>query len=543
MRQTCLAVLSVTGLLLALPATVVDAGVYGGTIKSIAPGTRRFVVQFRTGRTKTFQFHESSTVKVEGKKSRFEQLRPGMRVLVVTSSGIRVARISAKAGSTASGTSGRAVTKSKPRRETDDAPRNTPNRPRSSPSTSGRTEPRQTRQARVTTAPGEWPQFRGADRSNRSPETGLLTSWPADGPPVAWQARGIGEAYSSVSLADGLVFTMGNAGGEERIFALSAVDGREVWSTRSDRAYTEGQGNGPRGTPTVAGGRVFALGANGQLTCADARSGRVHWQKNILQEFGGSNITWGISESVLVDEDRVICTPGGSGATVVALRVSDGSPVWRTRVPGNPQAGYASPIVIEPGGVRQYVVFTSRSVVGIRASDGEGLWGDDSSANGTANCATPLYADGFVFSASEYNTGGSLLQLTSRGNSTSMRRMYHTDDMKNHHGGMVEIDGYVYGSNGAVLTCLELRTGRMAWRNRSVGKGAVVYADGHVYLRSESGPVALFEATPEGYREKGRFSPPGRSGRPAWSHPVIAGGRLYLRDMDQLVAFDLRADR
>ncbi|MCA9115234.1 MAG: PQQ-binding-like beta-propeller repeat protein [Planctomycetaceae bacterium] len=513
-------------LILLLSPAALPAGVYGGTIKSVSPGTQRIVVEFRSGKTKTFQLRSGSSVKVGSKAAELDQLKPGMRVTVVTTSGDTIDRITARAAS---------PSRPKPR------PRSTPKEDSPRPkSGTGATVSRRNDNA---AAPGEWPQFRGADRSNRSPETGLLTSWPDNGPPIAWQTKGIGEAYSSVSVAGGLLYTMGNVGGEERVFALDADSGREAWSIRSGPAYTDGTGNGPRGTPTIADGRVFALGGNGQLTCADARSGRVHWQKNILQEFGGSNITWGISESVLVDGDRVICTPGGRGATVVALKVSDGSPVWRTAVPGNPKAGYASPIAIEPGGLRQYVIFTSQSVIGVRASDGEGLWGDDSSSNGTANCATPLYVDGHVFSASEYGTGGSLLQLSTRGNSTSMRRVYHTDDMKNHHGGMVEVDGYLYGSNGAVLTCLELRSGRTAWRDRSVGKGSVVYADGHIYLRSENGPVALFEATSAGYREKGQFSPTGRSGKPAWSHPVIAGGRLYLRDMDNLVAFDLRASR
>ncbi|HUG94127.1 MAG TPA: PQQ-binding-like beta-propeller repeat protein, partial [Planctomycetaceae bacterium] len=231
------------------------------------------------------------------------------------------------------------------------------------------------------------------------------------------------------------------------------------------------------------------------------------------------------------------------GATVVALNKANGRPLWRSQVPGNPQASYASPIVIEAAGVRQYALFTSRATIGVRANDGRFLWSDEAAANGTANCSTPVFHQGHVFSASGYGTGGALLKLTAGRGGVSAERVYKTNEMKNHHGGMVVVDGYLYGSNEAILTCLELLTGNVKWRERSVGKGSVTSADGMIYLRSESGPVALVEATPDGYRENGRFDQPQRSGASAWPHPVVAAGRLFLRDQDLLLCYDVTDSR
>lgn len=392
----------------------------------------------------------------------------------------------------------------------------------------------------VAGAPGDWPTFRNSLRDNKSPDTNLLDEWPTGGPPQTWSVSGLGEGYSSVSIVGDLIYTMGNLNGSEYIIALNRTDGSIAWKTENGRAYLDGTGNGPRGTPTVANGLVYGLGGNGALSCLDARTGDVKWQKNILSEFGGSNITWGISESVLVDDGKVICTPGGSRGSVVALDAASGRPAWVSRIPGNPKAGYASPVIAQVGRVKQYVVFTASGIAGIRASDGKPMWGQNKSSNSTANCATPLVIGNTVFSSSDYGTGAELVELTSRGNSTSSRLVYHTRDMKNHHGGMVHLDGYVYGSNADILACVNLKTGRPAWRERSM-KGAIVYADGKILFRHENGTVVWLKANPRSYQELGRFSQPDRSRRPAWAHPVILDGTLYLRDMDNLLTYSLRS--
>lgn len=336
---------------------------------------------------------------------------------------------------------------------------------------------------------------------------------------------------------------MGNTRQGESVIALDLETGREVWSTPTGgQPYRNGMGNGPRGTPAVDGDRVYALGGTGQLVCLDAETGRKHWDGNILSAYDGQNIGWGISESVLVDGENVICTPGGRQATMVAINKITGRASWTALVPSAPKAAYSSAIPVEVGGVRQYVNFTHNGTVGIRASDGNVMWGQQEGSNGTANCSAPLFHDGHVFVASGYGTGGALFRLTSNGGQTRSSRVYSNQDMKNHHGGMVVVDGYLYGTDEGTLKCINMITGRMAWRGRSVGKGSVTYADGHVVLRSENNGVALFEASPREYIEKGRFDQPQRSSAKAWAHPVIADGKLFLRDMDTLLAFDVKAN-
>ena len=385
----------------------------------------------------------------------------------------------------------------------------------------------------------DWNQFRGPNRDNLCLETGLANQWPQGGPPRLWTATGLGEGYSAVAIVGDLIYTMGNVDGGEHIIAIDKATGRIVWKARNGNEYREGQGNGPRGTPTVVNGKVYALGGNGDLSCVDASTGQVLWHRNILSDFGGSNITWGISESVLVDGNSVICTPGGNKGTVVSLNAETGRTIWASRVPEQPKASYASPVIATVGRIKQYVVFTSKGIVGIRAQDGQPMWGQNKSSNDTANCATPLIIDNFVFSSSDYGTGAELVELNSRGRATTARLVYHTRDMKNHHGGMVFHEGHVYGSNGDILACVNVRTGQPTWRERSK-KGSVVYADGKIVFRNEGGEVNLLAARSDSYQELGSFYQPDRSGRPAWSHPVIADGRLYLRDQDKLLTFDLK---
>jgi outer membrane protein assembly factor BamB len=383
-----------------------------------------------------------------------------------------------------------------------------------------------------------WPQFRGPNRDNISLEKGLLEKWPEGGPKVAWQQSGLGDGYSSVSISHGKLYTMGNQGDNEVVLAFDDSTGKPLWSTKTGgQAYREGQGNGPRGTPTVDDDRVYALGASGDLVCVGADKGEVVWQKNILNEYGGNNIVWGISESVLIDGNNLICTPGGREATMVAIDKMTGRNVWSSHVDGSPQAAYSSPIVVEYQGDRFYVNFIHSAVIAIRAKDGHLLWGNKESANETANCSTPLYSDGLIFTASGYGRGAAMFRLNKGG----MPKLgYTSKEMVNHHGGMVLLDGYVYGFDEQILKCIDLKTGKPVWKDRSVGKGSLTYADNHLYLRGENGKVALCLASTKGYEETGRFEPPNRGERPAWAHPVVCGGKLYLRDLDSLIVYDVK---
>lgn len=523
---------------LSATATAAFADVFSGTVLSYSASTGRLVVKSTTKKTtRQFRVAKSVRVSLDGKSSSLFRVKPGQSVSVFAS-GSNATRLivrSPKTGSSTSTTKPKTTGTTRPT-----TPGSTPSPTRTTPS---RTTPGTTDSGSKdsTSSASPWPGYRGPNRDNKSPDKGLLTSWGSQGPEPAWMATGLGQGYSSVAMAHGKIFTMGSIGGDEMVIAVDGRNGDRAWATRNGNTRQDGTGNGPRGTPTVDGDRVYALGANGDLSCLDAHTGRSIWRKNILQEFGGRNIQWGISESVLIDGEKLICTPGGSRATMVALNKTTGRPIWTSNVPGNPAAAYSSPIVFEVGGVRQYATFVQNGVVGIRARDGQPMWGQRESANGTANCSSPVFFNNTVFSASGYGKGGALFQLQSRGGTTSSRAVWETNKMKNHHGGMVEVDGFLYGCDEQILTCINLRTRAIAWQSRSVGKGSLTFADGHLYVRSEGGPVALVEANPQRYVEKGRFEQPQKSGRNTWAHPVVADGKLFLRDQDRLLVFNVKA--
>ena len=385
----------------------------------------------------------------------------------------------------------------------------------------------------------DWPQWRGPDRSGLSKETGLLSQWPRSGPTVAWSAAMLGAGYGSIAVQGDRVYVQGMRNNQSVVSVLNRADGKVVWVRVLGPAGNNDRGPGPRSTPTIDGDRVYALSEIGDLACLRAADGMVIWQRNILKEFKGENPNWLLSESPLIDGDHVIVTPGGRGAGVVALDKMSGKTVWVSKELSD-GAGYSSPIVADVGGVRTIMTFTADAGVGLRASDGKLMWRNSSASNGTANIATPVYSDGKVFFTSSYGAGGALLGLKASGNEVHAQEIYFTRDMRNHHGGVVLVNGYIYGYNDSILTCLEFASGKMVWRDRSVGKGAITYADGHLYILSEDNVVGLVEATPAGYREKGRFSIADQ-GLPSWAHPVVSGGRLYIRNQGTLTSYDVRA--
>jgi outer membrane protein assembly factor BamB len=521
-----------------LTATASNAfgGVFSATIEKISVENRTITVKVsRKDLLQTFDVRGSAVITIDGKKASLDDLEAGQTVSLTTNDFDEVTKVTVRtAARPVEKGEGSPVKSLRKKPGRDDSPEPARGKESSKPEADGPDE------SSAEVDSGEWPQFRGPNRDNVSPETGLKSKWPNNGPKLAWKQTEIGLGYSSVAVSQGRVFTMGNRGEDEFLLALDARSGRHLWSLRMGDAYHDGTGDGPRGTPTVDGDRVYALGANGDLVCAGIDDGDLAWHVNILQEFGARNITWGISESVLVDGNQVICTPGGQIATMAALDKLTGKTVWVARHPKQPQAAYSSAIAVEVNGIRQYVNFVQTAVLGVKADNGRILWENSKSANGTANCATPLFADNAVFSASGYGTGGALVKLVSKGQNVTAVLGYHTPRMKNHHGGMVLVKGDVYGFDDDVLTCLEMKTGKVAWQDRSVGKGSLTVADGHLYLRSEDGIVGLAEATPKGYKESGRFTQPDRSDKPSWSHPAVVGGKLYLRDMDTLLVYDVK---
>ena len=400
-----------------------------------------------------------------------------------------------------------------------------------------------------------WPQWRGPNRDGVSTETGLLRAWPASGPALAWKASGLGSGFSSVSVAKGRVFTMGDVDGAQHVIALSAADGKKLWAAKVGAPWVDQYG-GPRGTPTVDGDLVYAIGTGGDLVAVEAATGKERWRKNLSSDFGGRMSTmWTWSESPLVDGDRVVVTPGASNALLAALDKRTGKEIWRTAASdlgprGKEGAGYSSIVISNGGGVKQYVQLVGKGLVGVRASDGKLLWTYNRIANDVANIPTPVVKGDLVFTSTGYQTGAALLRLApAAGGGVTANEVYFLEGkvFQNHHGGMVLVGDHVYaghGHNRGNPIAIELATGKVVWggaelKNEGTGSAAVAYADGNLYFRYQNGRMMLIEASPAGYAEKGSFAIPGASA-PSWPHPVITGGRLYIREQDALLAYDIK---
>jgi outer membrane protein assembly factor BamB len=384
--------------------------------------------------------------------------------------------------------------------------------------------------------PDDWPQWRGVNRDGKSTVSGLLKDWPQGGPKLAWRISGAGEGYSSFSVAGGRLYTLGARGDNEYVMAFDEATGKKLWEVVHGRRFSNDRGDGPRGTPTIDGAQLYAFGASGDLSSLDAASGKVLWKINVLERFRGSNITWGLSESPLVLRDRVVVNAGGPGASIVAVNKKDGSVLWRSQ---GDQAGYSSGILHEIGGIPQGIFFTGERALAVDTRDGRLLWSYARVSNRTANIATPIARGNRVFLSSDYGTGAALLELTPKGNSVNAKEVYFTNEMRNHHASSVLVGEHLYGFSSNILTAMKFDTGEVAWRDRSVGKGSVIFADDRMYLFSENGVVGLAEANPTGYREHGRFQLKTGS-LPTWSHPVVANGKLFLRDQDTIYAYSVR---
>lgn len=384
----------------------------------------------------------------------------------------------------------------------------------------------------------DWPQWQGPERTGLSPETGLLQSWPAGGPPMVWSISNLGEGYGSIAIQGEHVFVQGAKDGSSVVFCLNRADGKTVGMVALGPRLDQDRGGGPRATPTVDGDRIYALSENGDLGCIKPKDGSFLWRRNILKDFNGRNPHWLLSESPLMDGDRLIVTPGGPGACVVALDKMSGKTVWTSKELSDP-AGYSSCVVADVQGVRTIMTLTALAGVGVRASDGKLMWRYEKVANRTANIATPVFHDNKVFYTSAYGTGGALLGLTAQGSEVKATEIYFSRDMQNHHGGVVLVNGKMFGYSNAILTCMDFASGKVMWRDRAVGKGTLTYADGQLYLLSENNVAGLADASPDGYRERGRFQIPDQ-GRPSWAHPVVCGGKLYLRNQAMLMCYNLR---
>lgn len=389
----------------------------------------------------------------------------------------------------------------------------------------------------------DWPQWRGQNRDDHSGETGLLKDWPADGLKQVWLNKDAGLGYSGYSIVDGTLYTLGARDAVEYVIAIDTASGKEKWSAEAGPLLSNGWGDGPRSTPTISGGKVYAMNGKGHLSCLNASDGKLVW-KTTLEEAGGKVPGWGYTESPLVDGDLVVCTPGGAQGTVAAFDKNTGKKAWQSTEWTDP-AQYSSIIAVDYNGARQLIQLTMQSVGAVNAKDGSLLWKVPFPGK-TAVIPTPIFSDGHVFVCAGYNVGGKLIKI-GPGNKAEDMNPEMNPTLENHHGGVILVDGFLYGhSNKGGWTCLDFKTGALKWQEpKALGKGAIHYADGHLYLLEESsGTVALIDASPEGWKEHGRFkldpqttqrNPKGK----IWTHPVVANGKLFLRDQELLFCFDV----
>jgi outer membrane protein assembly factor BamB len=391
----------------------------------------------------------------------------------------------------------------------------------------------------------DWAQWRGPQRNGISSETGLLSEWPEGGPPLVWHAKEIGDGYSTPAVVGDRIYLISNQGtDDEYVQALSASDARQIWRTRIGKV---GPNQGPqypgsRGTTTVDGKLLYALGSDGDLACIETEDGKVRWAKSLRSDFGGVPGKWAYSESPLVDGNKLLVTPGGAEATIVALDKQTGETIWKCAAPEADEAGYASIITVNAGGKKQYVQFLAKGLVGVDAESGKLLWRYDRTAQGSpANIPTPVAADELIYSAAS-RSGGGLVKLGVDGDAIKADQVYFEPKMPSSIGGSVKIGDYLYGTNSQGLMCVKFDTGEVKWQNRSVGAASVLAADGRLYVNGDTGDVALVELTPDEYREKGKFTLPDQPDRgrsKAWAYPVLADGKLYLRDLGSLWCYDV----
>jgi len=387
----------------------------------------------------------------------------------------------------------------------------------------------------------DWPGFRGADRQDISQETGLLKKWPDGGPKKLWTYDNAGMGYSGFSVADGTLYTLGARDVTEFAIALDAKTGKEKWATEIGPLLTNNWGDGPRSTPTVDHDRVYVMSGKGNLVCLTADYGKEIWSTNMAAA-GGKVPGWGYTESPLVDGPNVICTPGGSKGAMMALDKMTGKVVWQSSE-WTEGAQYSSIIAVDWNGKRQYIQHTSTVLAGVDAKDGKVLW-KVSFPGKTAVIPTPIFRDGNAYMAAGYGAGCIQVNI---GPNNEVKENYANTNMVNHHGGVILVGDALYGfSDKGGWTCQDWKTGEVKWQSKNLGKGAIHCADGMLYLLEESsGNVVLIEASPDGWKEHGRFKlePQTEHRKPSgkiWTHPVVSNGKLYLRDQEFISCYDVK---
>ena len=398
-----------------------------------------------------------------------------------------------------------------------------------------------------------WPRFHGPNGDNISPETGLLKEWPEGGPKLLWTVEKLGFGYSSVTIAHDTIYTAGNVPSKEstdekedmrtEITALD-FDGKRRWTFNEYPAFVDHM-LGTRATPTIDGDRLYHKSPVGDVFCINAKTGKGIWGVNILEMFKAENITWALSESLLVDGDNVICCPGGPETAVVAFNKMTGKLVWKSASAEADKASYASPILVEYGGLRIILTMTGKALIGVNADTGKLLFRHLHETTHDANVANPVFHEGQVFISSGYGAGSELVKLTVDGENVKAEQVWESKELDNHHGGVILVDGYLYGAsdrlNNGKWICLDWKTGEMKYAEKGVGKGSATYAEGMLYTLSESHHLGLVKATPDAHELICRFEIPPLGKSTSRGHPVVCGGRLYIRHNEYLYAYDIKA--
>jgi len=380
-----------------------------------------------------------------------------------------------------------------------------------------------------------WTNFRGPSRDGRYDETPILTSWPTEGLPLLWK-QPIGGGYASFVVAEGVAFTIEQRRQQEVVAAYDIATGRELWTNAYDANFRESMGgDGPRATPTWDAGRLYALGAEGDLRCFDAKTGKVNWSKNILKDNGAENLQWGMSGAPLIVDDKVIVLPGGrAGKSVVAYNKNTGAPIWRSL---NDTQAYVSPMLVTLAGRRQILVESANRIVGVTVEDGSLLWETSWNTDMGINVSQPIVIDSNRFFASSgYGKGAALVEITSNGNSFTARKVWENSSMKNKFNSSVLYQGYVYGLDEGILTCVDVKSGERRWKGGRYGYGQVILASGHLVVITDAGELVLVKASPDKFNELAKFS--AIEGK-TWNYPAIDNGRLLVRNQTQMACFDL----
>jgi outer membrane protein assembly factor BamB len=396
----------------------------------------------------------------------------------------------------------------------------------------------------------DWPTFRGANRSAVSAETGLLDSWPEGGPKLLWTAKGVGLGYASPVIAAGRVYTLGDQDDSEKLTCFDASNGKLIWEQPVGKSWSEHRDaswNGARGTPTVDGDRVYVITGHGNLVCLNIADGKVVWQKQLKDDLKGKKKDiWGYSESPLIDGGLLICTPGGAENTVVALDKNTGETRWSCSRSNDEGAGHSSIVISYVGGRKVYVQNTAIGPFGIDAKNGSLLWQYDRKAP-VAFIPSPVIKDDYVFTVAGYGTGGALLQqIAGADGKISIKEVYGVNaELVNKHGGVIVVGDQIYAGfeDSNSVYCADLLTGARKWRERGSGGGStsVIAADGKLFIRYANGVVALAKVDPTSFKEISSFKVPGsgEGGKPSWAHLVVSNGKLWAREGDSILCYDI----